>query len=191
MGVIVNLAQGQVLFQPLAVLGGVFWATGGRCTCVDLTHEGNLTVVPAVKAIGLAQGMLIWGTMNMIMGWAAARFGNNARISNEHKTLVIPIITVFDGFCFCFFFFYFLYEPGRFGWFGIVPEVPSNTTLQYLGVVCAVVSVLMYALVKTDIRPVSGTKEEQRSLLKAPISTNGEVTLSDTCLGTKINFYEF
>ena len=94
MGVIVNLAQGQVLFQPLAVLGGVFWATGGRCTCVDLTCEGNLTVVPAVKAIGLAQGMLIWGTMNMIMGWAAARFGNVC-FSNEHKTLVIPVITVF------------------------------------------------------------------------------------------------
>jgi hypothetical protein len=36
-------------------------------------HAGNMTVVPIVRAIGLAQGLLVWGTMNMIMGWAAAR----------------------------------------------------------------------------------------------------------------------
>ena len=38
------------------------------------TYIGNLTVVPIVKTIGLAQGLLVWGSLNMLMGWAAARF---------------------------------------------------------------------------------------------------------------------
>lgn len=102
-GIVVNLIKGQVPFQPYAVLGGVSWATG------------NLTVVPIVKAIGLAQGLLVWGSINMIMGWAAARFG----------------------------------------WFGIIAQVPSNSTLQIGGILCAVVSTLLYALVKPNIKPVS------------------------------------
>uniref|UniRef100_A0A3B4T6U2 Transmembrane protein 144b n=1 Tax=Seriola dumerili TaxID=41447 RepID=A0A3B4T6U2_SERDU len=50
-------------FHPIAMLGGVIWATG------------NLTVVPVIKAIGLGLGILIWGSSSLLMGWATSRFG--------------------------------------------------------------------------------------------------------------------
>ncbi|KAM4621922.1 transmembrane protein 144b [Polymixia lowei] len=50
-------------FHPLAMLGGVIWATG------------NITAVPIVKAIGLSLGILIWGSSSLLMGWASSRFG--------------------------------------------------------------------------------------------------------------------
>ncbi|XP_059201490.1 transmembrane protein 144b [Centropristis striata] len=50
-------------FHPLAMLGGVFWATG------------NIAVVPIIKAIGIGLGTLIWGASSLLMGWATSRFG--------------------------------------------------------------------------------------------------------------------
>jgi hypothetical protein len=50
-------------FEPLAMLGGVVWACG------------NVWVVPIVKTIGLSMGLLIWGMVNMLRGWASGRFG--------------------------------------------------------------------------------------------------------------------
>ncbi|XP_049610439.1 transmembrane protein 144 [Syngnathus scovelli] len=50
-------------FHPLAMLGGVIWATG----CV--------MVVTIVKAIGLGLGVLIWGSSSLLIGWATSRFG--------------------------------------------------------------------------------------------------------------------
>ncbi|KAI1887463.1 hypothetical protein AGOR_G00190560 [Albula goreensis] len=50
-------------FWPLAMLGGAIWATG------------NITVVPILKTIGLGLGILIWGSFNLLMGWASSRFG--------------------------------------------------------------------------------------------------------------------
>ncbi|XP_064191441.1 transmembrane protein 144a [Anguilla rostrata] len=64
---IVSLVANIILncpkFWPLAMLGGVIWATG------------NITVVPILKTIGLGLGMLIWGSFNLLMGWASSRFG--------------------------------------------------------------------------------------------------------------------
>ena len=41
------------------------------------THRatGNLTVVPIVKSIGLGLGLLIWGLVGMLVGWASGHFG--------------------------------------------------------------------------------------------------------------------
>ena len=50
-------------FEPLAMLGGAIWFTG------------NLCVVPIVKCIGLGLGLCIWGSANMLAGWASAHFG--------------------------------------------------------------------------------------------------------------------
>ena len=60
-GIVVALIEGRVPFEPYAVLGGLSWATG------------NLTVVPIIQLIGLAQGLLIWGAVNMVVGWASGR----------------------------------------------------------------------------------------------------------------------
>ena len=50
-------------FEPLAMLGGAIWCLG------------NVMAVPIIKTIGLAKGMLIWGLVNMLIGWASGRFG--------------------------------------------------------------------------------------------------------------------
>ena len=57
-GVIVNFAEGFPPFEPWAMLGGAIWCTG------------NLMSVPTIKLIGLSLGMLLWGTTNMLFGWA-------------------------------------------------------------------------------------------------------------------------
>jgi hypothetical protein len=36
---------------------------------------GNVWVVPIVKSIGLGLGLCIWGTTNMVVGWACGCFG--------------------------------------------------------------------------------------------------------------------
>ncbi|XP_021252392.1 transmembrane protein 144 isoform X1 [Numida meleagris] len=60
---VVNLIQNCPQFWPLAMVGGFVWATG------------NVTVVPVVKTIGLALGLLIWASFNLLTGWASSRLG--------------------------------------------------------------------------------------------------------------------
>ncbi|KAG5285932.1 hypothetical protein AALO_G00009140 [Alosa alosa] len=62
-GLVANLILNCPQFRPLAMLGGVIWATG------------NITVVPIVKTVGLGMGILIWNSFNLLMGWASSRFG--------------------------------------------------------------------------------------------------------------------
>ncbi|VDM28621.1 unnamed protein product [Toxocara canis] len=62
-GMIVNAYEGFPTFHPLAMLGGALWATG------------NVTAVPILSMIGMGMGILVWGTVNCLCGWAAGRFG--------------------------------------------------------------------------------------------------------------------
>ncbi|CAL9706545.1 unnamed protein product [Knipowitschia caucasica] len=50
-------------FYPLAMLGGVIWATG------------NITAVPILKALGFSLGIIMWGASSLLMIWATSRFG--------------------------------------------------------------------------------------------------------------------
>jgi hypothetical protein len=50
-------------FHPFAMLGGFL-----SCT-------GNMLCGPAIQLIGLGLGLLIWGSTNMLMGWASGTFG--------------------------------------------------------------------------------------------------------------------
>ncbi|XP_033114017.1 transmembrane protein 144-like isoform X2 [Anneissia japonica] len=62
-GLVVHLIRGCPTFQPIAMLGGFLWTTG------------NITVIPIIKTIGLSLGILIWGSLNLLAGWASGRFG--------------------------------------------------------------------------------------------------------------------
>jgi len=57
------IAGTPYMFEPLAMVGGALW-------CI-----GNVTVIPIVDSIGLGIGMLIWGVVNMLVGWSAGHFG--------------------------------------------------------------------------------------------------------------------
>ena len=35
---------------------------------------GNVMTVPIVKLIGLGQGILLWGSINLLLGWASGRY---------------------------------------------------------------------------------------------------------------------
>ncbi|XP_013387125.1 transmembrane protein 144-like isoform X2 [Lingula anatina] len=98
-GLIVNAMRGFPPFYPLSMFGGFLWATG------------NITVVPILKTIGLGLGILIWGTFNLLSGWAS----------------------------------------GRFGWFGIHPELPTDVLLNDLGVTLAALRGLFFMLVKSEV----------------------------------------
>ena len=45
------------------MLGGVIWCCG------------NILVVPIVKLIGLGLGISLWGSINLLGGWATGKFG--------------------------------------------------------------------------------------------------------------------
>ena len=62
----------SVKFVPVACLGGALWATG------------NTLSVPVINMIGLSLGLLIWGSANMLMGWASGMFG---LVTNGHGDL--------------------------------------------------------------------------------------------------------
>ena len=62
-GLFVHLYNGDKRqFFPLVTVGGVIWCTG------------NICVVPIIKTIGLAMGILIWGTLSLLAGWATGRY---------------------------------------------------------------------------------------------------------------------
>jgi len=104
-GLCVHAVRDFPTFYPLAMLGGFVWATG------------NVMVVPIVKTVGLAQGLLVWASCNLLLGWAS----------------------------------------GRFGWFGLNPEVPSDTIMNYVGVSLCVLSCIIYVFIKSD----TGTASQQ------------------------------
>lgn len=76
-GFIQWLAMGTYKFEPIAMLGGVIWATG------------NLFVPFIVQRLGLGVGQLVWGATNMLTGWATGMFGlfGVHKQPVEHKAL--------------------------------------------------------------------------------------------------------
>jgi len=78
-GFVVNIVMGCPKFQPLACLGGVIWCTG------------NMMVVPCVKTVGLALGLLIWGMTALLTGWFTGHFGLfglNKQTANVHHPVL-------------------------------------------------------------------------------------------------------
>uniref|UniRef100_A0A7S2GGV1 EamA domain-containing protein n=1 Tax=Haptolina brevifila TaxID=156173 RepID=A0A7S2GGV1_9EUKA len=63
----------SVKFFPFAAFGGALWATG------------NTLSVPAINYIGLSLGLLIWGSGNMLMGWATGAFGLFTGHKDDYK----------------------------------------------------------------------------------------------------------
>ncbi|XP_060073307.1 transmembrane protein 144-like [Ylistrum balloti] len=128
-GIVIQLIR-QSTFYPLAMTGGVAWATG------------NITVVPIIKTIGMGLGLCIWGMSNLLSGWAT----------------------------------------GRFGFFGITPEVPEKVTLNYIGVSLAVFSAFIFALIKNELHlPDSDIdiQEDKQGLLSDHTTSYGSSTTED------------
>lgn len=59
----VLFVQGFPPFHGFAMLGGALWCTG------------NMMCGPIINYIGMGMGILVWGSTNMLMGWASGTFG--------------------------------------------------------------------------------------------------------------------
>lgn len=62
------------------------------------------------------------------------------------------------------------WASGRFGWFGIKPEIPGNPVLNYVGVVLCLVSAFVYMFMKTNVQttvaqPINNEHSEEDPLL--------------------------
>uniref|UniRef100_A0A915NEK5 Transmembrane protein 144 n=1 Tax=Meloidogyne javanica TaxID=6303 RepID=A0A915NEK5_MELJA len=88
------IATGAPPFQPFAMLGGLLWAIG------------NLTAIPIIKTIGLGMGILIWGTVNCVVGWATGRFGlfgvNASTPSSPNLNYLGLVFVIVGGILFAF-----------------------------------------------------------------------------------------
>mmetsp|Transcript_2908 Transcript_2908/g.6797 ORF Transcript_2908/g.6797 Transcript_2908/m.6797 type:complete len:359 (-) Transcript_2908:199-1275(-) len=62
-GFVVNLIQGAPKFYPFAMLGGALWASG------------NVLCIYVIQEIGMALGLIIWGSMALLVGWFTGFFG--------------------------------------------------------------------------------------------------------------------
>jgi hypothetical protein len=60
-GFVVYWVRNFPKFYALPMVGGALWATG------------NINTVPIIKCIGIGLGMLFWGTVSLIIGWANVR----------------------------------------------------------------------------------------------------------------------
>ncbi|KAK2190561.1 hypothetical protein NP493_76g05027 [Ridgeia piscesae] len=97
-GLVVAAVRDFPKFYPLAMAGGLMWCTG------------NTMTVLIIKTVGLGQGILIWGSVNLLSGWVS----------------------------------------GRFGLFGIEPEVPDNVLLNYIGMTLCLFSAFIYLFLNTE-----------------------------------------
>ncbi|GAB5361143.1 hypothetical protein AAMO2058_000688900 [Amorphochlora amoebiformis] len=62
-GLVVHLVLGSPKFYPIAMIGGACWAIG------------NSLCVYIIKNIGMALGLVIWGSTAMLVGWCTGFFG--------------------------------------------------------------------------------------------------------------------
>lgn len=84
----VLLIQDFPPIHGLALLGGVLWTTG------------NMLCPVAIRLIGMGMGLLVWGSVSMVMGWASGFFGLFGLKKQEisDKTLnIVGILIVLVG----------------------------------------------------------------------------------------------
>jgi glucose uptake protein GlcU len=66
-----------------AMLGGALWCTG------------NMMCGPIVQLVGLTLGLLLWGSTNMLMGWASGTFGLFGLTAEHVDNLTLNYFGVF------------------------------------------------------------------------------------------------
>ncbi|KAE9415006.1 hypothetical protein Angca_009900, partial [Angiostrongylus cantonensis] len=92
-GYAINVIRGFPPFQWIAAIGGVLYATG------------NIFAVPVVNGLGMGVAFLIWGSMQIIVGWSVSRFGlfgflGPTKVKNNvmnNAGMVITLIRFFSG----------------------------------------------------------------------------------------------
>ncbi|CAD5209032.1 unnamed protein product [Bursaphelenchus okinawaensis] len=80
-GFVIYIVRDFPPFDPIAIIGGFLYATG------------NIFSVPIIESeLGVGLGMLIWTTVQIIVGWCIARFGMFGTKTQEVKSLPLNYI---------------------------------------------------------------------------------------------------
>lgn len=98
-GLLTVAMEDELTFHPMAMIGGALWCTG------------NILCVQVIKLIGMSMGLMVWGVVNSLAGWACAKFGL----------------------------------------FGLDKSVIKDPALNYIGLVLTVMSLSLFAHVKTSV----------------------------------------
>lgn len=78
----VLIVQGFPKIHGLALFGGFLWCTG------------NMLCPIAIRLIGMGLGLLVWGSVGMIMGWASGTFGLFGLTKQEVQDPVLNVVGV-------------------------------------------------------------------------------------------------
>uniref|UniRef100_A0A914CXN3 Uncharacterized protein n=1 Tax=Acrobeloides nanus TaxID=290746 RepID=A0A914CXN3_9BILA len=118
-GMVINLVRDFPRFNWVAAIGGILYATG------------NVASVPIVQGIGIGTGMLIWGSIQIIVGWSVGRFGlfgwaEPQPVENEAMNYIGVIITLLSGIMFVF----VKNEPSSSASYDIAENTDSNSRIR-------------------------------------------------------------
>lgn len=111
-GITITVIRNFPPFNTHAALAGIIWSTG------------NVLTVPIINTLGGGLGILMWGSIQVIVGWSSGRFAS--------------VCTRFQR----------LYSSVRFGFLGPKPEVPKSDLLEYIGVGLTLISAILLSLVR-------------------------------------------
>ncbi|CAJ0951524.1 unnamed protein product, partial [Mesorhabditis belari] len=95
-GFIINIIRDFPKFEPIAAIGGILYATG------------NLFSIPIVARIGAGLSLLFWGSIQVMVGWAVARFGlpfdllNESPVQHNALNYIGMFLTLICGIMFIF-----------------------------------------------------------------------------------------
>lgn len=81
-GIPVLIMQGYPKIHGLALFGGFLWCTG------------NMLCPIAIRLIGMGLGLLVWGSVSMVMGWASGTYGLFGLKKQEIKDPTLNILGV-------------------------------------------------------------------------------------------------
>ncbi|VIO93159.1 T-cell receptor beta chain ANA 11, putative [Brugia malayi] len=94
LGFVINIVRGFPAFNPIAMVGGFLFATG------------NIASVPIINHLGIGVAMLVWGSIQVLVGWGVARFGffgtQPQLVYNNVMNIVGLLFVLFSGFMFIF-----------------------------------------------------------------------------------------
>ena len=64
-------------FSPPTMLAGCLWAIGvlSKPLCYHIMAAGNMLTIPIVNRLGIGLGNMVRGSVQIVVGWATARFG--------------------------------------------------------------------------------------------------------------------
>ncbi|KAJ1364790.1 hypothetical protein KIN20_024955 [Parelaphostrongylus tenuis] len=94
-GFLINVIRGFPPFQWIAGISGALYATG------------NVFSVPAVNGLGMGIAFLIWGSLQVIVGWSVSRFGlygllDPTEVKHDVLNYIGMIVTLISGVLFIF-----------------------------------------------------------------------------------------